>query len=53
MWVYEQLSARGRAHQPCVKHPDLLVAAAAEAADVAVLHYDEDFDRTATITGSR
>jgi predicted nucleic acid-binding protein len=34
-----------------VKHPDLLIAAAAEAADVAVLHYDEDYDRIAAITG--
>ena len=45
LWVYEQLSGRGGAHQRSVKHPDLLIAAAAEAANVAVLHYDEDFDR--------
>lgn len=51
LWVYEQLSARGGAHQRSVKHPDLLIAAAAEAADVAVLHYDEDYDRIAEITG--
>ncbi|MBA2359715.1 MAG: VapC toxin family PIN domain ribonuclease [Actinobacteria bacterium] len=51
LWVYEQLSARGGAHQRSVKHPDLLIAAAAEAADVAVLHYDEDYDRIAGITG--
>jgi predicted nucleic acid-binding protein len=53
LWVYEQLSARGGAHQRSVKHPDLLIAAAAEAADVAVLHYDEDYDRIAEITGQR
>jgi hypothetical protein len=51
LWVYEQLSARGGAHQRSVKHPDLLIAAAAEAADIAVLHYDEDYDRIAEITG--
>lgn len=49
--VYEQLSAQGGAHQRSVKHPDLLIAAAAEAAGVAVLHYDEDYDRIAEITG--
>jgi len=51
LWVYAQLSARGGAHQRSVKHSDLLIAAAAEAADIAVLHYDEDFDRIAEITG--
>jgi predicted nucleic acid-binding protein len=49
--VYEQLSAPGGASQRSVKHPDLLIAAAAEAADVTVLHYDEDYDRIAAITG--
>jgi predicted nucleic acid-binding protein len=51
LWVYEQLSASGGVHHRSVKHPDLLIAAAAEAADVTVLHYDEDFDRIAEITG--
>jgi predicted nucleic acid-binding protein len=49
--VYERLSERGGSHQRSVKHPDLLIAAAAEAANVAVLHYDEDYDRIAEITG--
>jgi predicted nucleic acid-binding protein len=31
--------------------PDLLIAAAAEAAGLTVLHYDSDFDRIAEITG--
>jgi hypothetical protein len=31
--------------------PDLLVAAAAEQAGLAVLHYDADFDRIASVTG--
>lgn len=40
-------SRRGR------KIPDLLVAAAAEELDVAVLHYDADFDLIASVTGQR
>ena len=51
LWVYEQLSAQGGTHQRSVKHADLLVAAAAEAAGIAVLHYDEDYDRIAEVTG--
>jgi predicted nucleic acid-binding protein len=51
LWVYEQLSVQGGAFQRSVKHPDLLIAAAAEATDVSVLHYDEDYDRIAAITG--
>ena len=34
-----------------VKHPNLLIAAAAEAAGIGVLHYDDDYDRIAAITG--
>jgi predicted nucleic acid-binding protein len=49
--VYEQLSAQGGAHHRSVKHADLLIAAAAEAAGVGVLHYDEDYDRIAGVTG--
>jgi predicted nucleic acid-binding protein len=51
LWVYERLSAQGGTFQRSVKHPDLLIAASAEAAGVAVLHYDEDYDRIAAITG--
>lgn len=51
LWVYERLSAQGGAHQRSVKHADLLIAAAAEAAGVGVLHYDEDYDRIAEVTG--
>jgi len=40
-------SQRGR------KIPDLLVAAAAEELDVAVLHYDADFDLISSVTGQR
>jgi predicted nucleic acid-binding protein len=38
-------------HQRGRKIPDLLVAAAAEARDLVVLHYDADFDRIAAVTG--
>jgi predicted nucleic acid-binding protein len=38
-------------HQRGRKVPDLLIAAAAEARDLAVLHYDADFDRIAAVTG--
>lgn len=49
--VYEQLAEQGGLHHRAVKHPDLLIAAAAEAAGVALLHYDEDYERIAAITG--
>ena len=49
--VYEALAAEGGAHQRSVKHPDLLAAAAAEDAGAQILHYDEDFDRIAAVTG--
>ena len=51
LWVYEQLSAQSGTAQRSVKHPDLVIAAAAEAAGIAVLHYDEDYERIAAITG--
>ena len=38
-------SQRGR------KIPDLLIAAAAEAEQLTVLHYDHDFDKIANVTG--
>jgi predicted nucleic acid-binding protein len=38
-------------HQRGRKVPDLLVAAAAEARGLAVLHYDADFDLIAAVTG--
>ena len=34
-----------------VSLPDLLIAATAEANDVAVMHYDADYDRIAHVTG--
>lgn len=35
------------------KVPDLIIAASAELADVAVLHYDVDFELIAGVTGQR
>lgn len=49
--VYGQLARKAGLHHRAVKHPDLLIAAAAEAAGLAVVHYDEDYDRIANITG--
>ncbi|MGH3266938.1 MAG: PIN domain-containing protein, partial [Trebonia sp.] len=49
--VYEQLSHQGGLHHRAVRHPDLRIAAAAESANIPVLHYDEDYDRIAAITG--
>ena len=40
-----------RSQHRAVPLPDLLVAACAESADLAVLHYDADFDRIAELTG--
>ena len=40
-----------RSQHRAVPLPDLLVAACAERADLAVLHYDADFERIAELTG--
>lgn len=42
-----------RSQHRAVPLPDLLVAACAERASLAVLHYDADFDRIAELTGQR
>jgi predicted nucleic acid-binding protein len=49
--VYERLAREGGLHHRAVRHPHLLIAAAAEASGIPVLHYDEDYDRIAAITG--
>ena len=49
--IYGHLANQGGLHQRSVRHPDLLIATAAEAAGVPVLHYDEDYDRITAITG--
>jgi len=46
--VQRMLAAK---HQRGRKVPDLLIAAAAEANGLTVLHYDGDFDRIAAVTG--
>jgi predicted nucleic acid-binding protein len=51
LWVYGRLAEQGGAHQRSVGHADLLIAAAAESADATILHYDEDYERIAAITG--
>lgn len=47
--VQTALARRGQ-HR-AVPIPDLLIAAAAEAGGLSVLHYDADFDRVAAVTG--
>jgi predicted nucleic acid-binding protein len=49
--VDERLARQAGLHHRAVRHPDLLIAAAAEAAGIPVLHYDEDYDRIAGIAG--
>ena len=43
--------ARSGHHRVAI--PDLIIAAAAEAAGLAVLHYDADFDRIGAVTGAQ
>jgi hypothetical protein len=49
--VQDELAARSQ-HRGA-KIADLLIAAAAEAAGLVVLHYDHDFDVIAAVTGQR
>jgi predicted nucleic acid-binding protein len=49
--VFEELSRRGPLHHRQVALPDLLVAAAAELANIPVCHYDRDFELIAEVTG--
>ena len=49
--VQDLLAARSQ--QRGAKIADLLIAAAAEAADLVVLHYDHDFELIAGVTGQR
>ncbi len=51
LWVYQRLADQGGAHHRSVGYPDLLIAAAAETVGATVLHYDEDYERIAEITG--
>ncbi len=49
--VQELLAARGPLHHRQVPIPDLLIAAAAEAAGMPVCHYDAHFELIAEATG--
>jgi predicted nucleic acid-binding protein len=49
--VMHALAERGPLHHRQVGIPDLLIAAAAEDADLPVLHYDRDFELIAEVTG--
>ncbi|MGF1665166.1 MAG: PIN domain nuclease [Acidimicrobiia bacterium] len=49
--VQQALSEVGGLHHRSVQISDLLIAASAESAGAVVWHYDEDFDRIASITG--
>jgi len=49
--VHRSLARLGAGHQRSVRIPDLLITAVAERSGLAVAHYDEDYDRIATITG--
>ncbi len=49
--IFELLAALGPLHHRQVKLPDIVIAAAAETHGVGVLHYDQDFDVIAGVTG--
>ena len=49
--VHRGLAAKGPGEQRSVRIPDLLIAAVAERNHATVVHYDEDYDRIAGITG--
>jgi len=48
--VQQLLAHVGGLHHRSVKTADLIIAAAAEAAQATVLHYDSDYDRIAELT---
>jgi len=48
--VQQRLARVGGLHHRSVKIADLIIAAAAEAAEATVLHYDSDFERIAAVT---
>jgi predicted nucleic acid-binding protein len=51
LWVYGRLAARGGTLHRSVKHADLLIAAAAEAAGIGLVHYDADYEAIGKVTG--
>ena len=48
--VQQLLAHVGGLHHRSVKIADLIIAAAAEAAETTILHYDSDYDRIAELT---
>jgi predicted nucleic acid-binding protein len=49
--VADELARRGPLHHRQVPMPDLVIAAAAERAEIPVLHYDRHVELIASITG--
>jgi hypothetical protein len=49
--VHEEFARQGPLHHRRVRFPDVLVAAAAELAELPVLHYDQHFELIAEVTG--
>jgi predicted nucleic acid-binding protein len=49
--VMHALAEAGPLHHRSVPIPDLLIAAAAELAELPVLHYDRHFETIAAVTG--
>jgi predicted nucleic acid-binding protein len=49
--VFRALAAVSGGYQQSVPIPDALIAAVAERHDATVVHFDQDFDRIADITG--
>lgn len=49
--VHRRLAETGPGHQRSVRLVDLIVAAVAERHGYAIVHFDADYDRIATITG--
>lgn len=49
--VHRSLARTGPGHQRSVRIRDLLIAAVAERHALPVVHYDQDYDRIAAITG--
>jgi predicted nucleic acid-binding protein len=49
--VHRLLAASGVGHQRSVSVPDLVIAAVAERHGATLVHYDEDYERIAALTG--
>jgi predicted nucleic acid-binding protein len=49
--IHRALARQGAGHQRSVRIPDLLIAAIGERTASPIAHYDEDYDRIASITG--